>query len=114
VLYEGLRETFPEADIVIAQHGVSQQIEAFANKEDIHLAQIYKKRHNGLDIYDDADLHVGFRVHGHVSSLTRRIYSYLLEQDGRGCDYGLSLERKMSVPNYMYASPMMHFHCRGA
>lgn len=58
-----------------------------------------------MSIYDNADLHVGFRVHGHVSALKRRVYSYLLEQDGRGCDYGLTLSKNISVPNFTSVRP---------
>jgi hypothetical protein len=39
-------------------------------------------------------------VHAHVSALKRRKYSYLLEQDGRGNDYGITIEKKLSVNNF--------------
>src|SRR5690606_28726144 len=54
---------------------------------------------SGLDRYDDYDIHIGYRVHAHVSMLKRRKPSYLIEQDGRGIDYGLTLERKISIPS---------------
>ena len=57
------------------------------------------------DVYEECDLHVGFRVHGHVSALKRRKLSYLLEQDGRGVDYGLSLSRRLTVPAVPVADP---------
>lgn len=37
-----------------------------------------------FEIYNDADLHVGFRVHSHIYSLSRRIPSILIEEDLRG------------------------------
>lgn len=39
-------------------------------------------------IYNDADLHIGFRVHSHIYSLSRRIPSILIEEDLRG--YGMN------------------------
>lgn len=103
VLIDGLRAVFPDADIVVAQHGVNEVVEDFCRRNSIKVEKIYEDKYSGLKIYDEADLHVGFRVHAHVSALKRRKYSYLLEQDGRGCDYGATLERKISVPNYSFS-----------
>lgn len=38
----------------------------------------------GLSIYDNCDLHIGFRVHAHIYSLSHRRASFLLEEDARG------------------------------
>lgn len=99
-LVEVLRALFPDAAIDCVLHGDNTPIEKLAARSGLTVRPIYKDPDTGLDTYDDYDLHAGFRVHGHVSALTRRIPSYLLEQDGRGCDYGLTLERKISVPCY--------------
>lgn len=101
-LVSGMRRVFPEAELVLVQHGVSKDVEIFAKDHDIELFKAYEDRYNGLDVYSRADLHVGFRVHAHVSALSQRIYSYLVEQDGRGCDYGLTLDRKISVSGYSH------------
>lgn len=99
-LIKELKKEFKDAKITIALHGNDQTIVNYAQNENLPYLKIYDDRYSGLKLYDDADLHVGFRVHAHVSALKRRKYSYLLEQDGRGCDYGLTLERKISIPNY--------------
>ncbi|MFS1428075.1 polysaccharide pyruvyl transferase family protein [Vibrio splendidus] len=99
-LIEGLGVVFPNAEIIIALHGNDQLIINYAKENGIQYEEIYKRKDDGLNIYDDADLHVGYRVHAHVSSLKRGMYSYLLEQDGRGCDYGLTINKKLSVPSY--------------
>lgn len=106
-LISGLRRYFPEAEIVAAQHGVSEHFERFCAENSVRLEKIYLDKDNGLDLYSQADLHVGFRVHGHVSALKRRKYSYLLEQDGRGSDYAVSIDRKLSVPNYISDRPAL-------
>jgi hypothetical protein len=103
VLIAGLKTIFPNAHIVIAQHNISKEVELFCDSNGFENMRIYEDKHSGLDIYDTADLHVGYRVHGHVSALKRRKYSYLLEQDGRGCDYGLTIKSKVSIPNYLSA-----------
>lgn len=38
----------------------------------------------GLSIYDSCDIHIGFRVHAHIYNLSKRRYSILIEEDGRG------------------------------
>lgn len=98
-LHKGIKAIFPESEIIVAQHGINKDIDDFCKKNGIATKKIYETPDSGLNIYDDADLHVGFRVHAHVSALSRKKYSYLLEQDGRGCDYGITLSRKISVPS---------------
>ena len=99
-LVDGLKASFSNAKITVALHGVNPIVEEFCIKNKIDFVKIYEQPDTGLGLYDSADMHVGFRVHAHVSALSRRAYSYLLEQDGRGCDYGLTINRKISVPCY--------------
>jgi hypothetical protein len=96
-LYQGLRVTFPEASVEIFLHGINPFVKDFCEKNKIAYKEIYKDKDNGLDSYDGIDLHAGFRVHGHVTALSKGIYSYLLEQDGRGVEYGLTLNQRISV-----------------
>lgn len=39
---------------------------------------------DGFNIYNDCDLHIGFRVHVHIYNLSIRNRSILIEEDGRG------------------------------
>src|SRR5690606_15947130 len=52
--------------------------------EELHL---YGSARN-LDIYDSIDLHIGYRLHGHIAFLRRRKASVLLVEDFRS--YGFS------------------------
>lgn len=104
-LTQVLRRILPHADFDCALHGVNPEIEALCAELGIAVRPIYLKPESGLDIYDEYHMHAGFRVHGHVSALKRRIPSYLLEQDGRGTDYGLTFSRRLSVPCYRAAIP---------
>lgn len=101
-LVRGLRDLFPNARLDCALHGKTPLTEALAREMEIGVRPIYTTPEDGTGAYDDYDLHVGFRVHGHVSALQRRIPSYLLEQDGRGADYGLTLNVNSTVPCYRH------------
>jgi hypothetical protein len=37
-----------------------------------------------LKLYDDYDLHIGYRVHAHIYFLSKRLPSILIHEDGRG------------------------------
>lgn len=100
LLIAQLRKAFPDANISCVLHGKNRVVENYCEVNKIHLIKIFEKPNNGLDVYDEFDLHVGYRVHAHVSTLLRRNISYLLEQDGRGADYGLSINRKCTVENF--------------
>jgi hypothetical protein len=44
-----------------------------------------------LNLYDQCDLHVGYRVHAHLDFLSRRKASLLLQEDARGVGQSLTL-----------------------
>lgn len=99
-LINKLKSRFSNSMLVVALHGRNELVKEYCKQNNIPTCEIYKDKDKGLSLYDEADLHVGYRVHAHVSSLKRGIYSYLLEQDGRGADYGATIARKISVPSY--------------
>lgn len=39
---------------------------------------------DGFGLYDDCDLHIGYRVHAHIYNLSQRHISILIEEDSRG------------------------------
>lgn len=100
-LCHGLRRLFPKAEIDLLMHSKNWVIEQLAADLSLPVRKLFVSPEGALDLYDDYDLHVGYRVHGHVSALKRRKPSYLLEQDGRGADYSLTLDRNISAPHYM-------------
>jgi polysaccharide pyruvyl transferase WcaK-like protein len=58
---------------------------------------------DGFTIYDDCDMHVGFRVHAHIYNLSIRNYSILISEDerGRGVSQTLGLENiDIERPSY--------------
>jgi len=57
----------------------------------------------GFSVYDDCDLHVGFRVHAHIYNLSMRNVSILIEEDGRGAGVNDALGLR-SIPAYEFLS----------
>ena len=110
-LVNSLKNFFPNANIDCLLHGKNSTIKTLCDKLELKCHAIYQQPNTGLNIYDNYDLHVGFRIHGHVSALKRRIPSYLLEQDGRGTDYGLTFSRKISIPCYRVPRPVSQKLC---
>ena len=45
-----------------------------------------------INLYQEADFHIGYRVHGHAYSTSHRIPSFLLWEDGRGQGMSLNLQ----------------------
>jgi len=102
LLIHQLRYLFPLAELTILLHGINPVIEEYCQRNSVKYHKIYSNEGKGIDIYDSVHLHVGYRIHGHVAALNRRLPSYLLEQDGRGQDYGLTIGKKISVPSYIH------------
>ncbi len=66
---------------------------------------------DGFRIYDDCDLHVGFRVHAHIYNLSRRNRSVLIEEDGRGAGVNQVLglpSLKAYSDDLQVGSPRLH------
>src|SRR5690606_27204327 len=99
-LIGSVKHRFSDSELTVLFHGTNPIIEDYCLNHKVPFLKIYENPERGLDVYDDFDLHIGFSIHWHVSALKRRKYSYLLEQDGRGNDYGLTIERKNSVNSF--------------
>lgn len=86
-LLEFMRNLFPKGEIVfvchrndvIDQFGIREYLEGL-NIKIVNIANSAQ----GFAVYDDCDLHVGFRVHAHIYNLSARKLSVLIEEDGRG------------------------------
>ncbi len=46
---------------------------------------------DGFSNYDNADLHIGYRMHSHIYALSKRIPSILIEEDARGFGFNNSV-----------------------
>lgn len=96
-LLKYLRKKFPEAKVTFAFHrGTSadeytplktgEKLKEFADaitKMDFEYKDISYSA-DGFNLYDDCDLHIGFRVHAHIYTLSKRRKSILISEDLRG------------------------------
>lgn len=80
VLY--LKQRYPQAEIHVVYHR-GKTTSSFNNIDCVAVHDIAGSS-DGFSIYDDCDLHVGFRVHAHIYNLSLRNKSVLIEEDGRG------------------------------
>ena len=107
-LIEYLIKRYPNSDIHFVFHrgikadkntgekagNINMKIEAYLKDKNIQIHDISYSA-DGMKIYDDCDLHVGFRVHAHIYQLSHGGISVLIEEDGRGAgvNHALGLER---------------------
>ncbi len=96
-LLRAVVERFPGARVIAAFHRGLQADEFTAPAEAARFTEMAKRcaelgaevRDVSYDLdkiafYDDADFHIGYRVHAHLRFLSGRKPSVLLEEDGRG------------------------------
>lgn len=99
-----LKEKFKEAQILFVFHRRdSRKIESSEKNErtyDMLKDEMDKLGVETVDIsgsaeafsvYDDCDLHIGYRVHAHIYNLSQRNISLLIEEDGRGAGVNQAL-----------------------
>ena len=94
---EMLRGLFPDARLICSFHRGIEPDEQTPQKEAQWMGELAQAaRDRGFEVidasyglenvgfYDDCDLHVGYRVHGHIHFLGQRKPSFLIHEDGRG------------------------------
>ena len=92
-----LRRLFPDARLFCSFHRGLAQDEQTPEREAQWLGELAQRAGDlgyevvdasyGLEnalFYEDCDLHVGYRVHGHLYFLAKRKPSFLVQEDGRG------------------------------
>jgi len=102
-LVKALHQTFPEVNIIISfNRGISQENSTKAEYEqNLYIASEARKL--GVEIidlaystekariYDECDIHIGYRVHSHIYFLSHRKPSILIAEDSRGIGVGKAL-----------------------
>lgn len=106
-LLKHLRKKYPLAKITLVNHreikqGIQSKLSFLQKNECIEFANISGSA-DGFSIYDDCDLHVGFRVHAHIYNLSKRNLTILFSEDirGAGVNQTLGLEN-LSVDELYY------------
>ena len=96
-LITNLKEAFPSAEVWLVMHrgwtedefttrelaSVQTELIGWARSVGVEPIDI-SYSHEGFSVYDDCDLHVGYRVHAHLYNISQRKPSYLIEEDSRG------------------------------
>lgn len=75
-----------EIYFVIHRHGAADYIDQLNDvlkETSIQMIDI-SGREDGFEVYDDCDIHIGFRVHAHIYMMSERKLSILIEEDARG------------------------------
>ncbi|MBK29023.1 MAG: hypothetical protein CMO77_09330 [Verrucomicrobiales bacterium] len=91
-----LRQKFgSDVKIFVTLHGahsaITKKVIAHAKTLDMEIVELFGESEN-LSFYDDVDLHVGYRLHGHISVLRRRKPSILLVEDARAFGFSATSE----------------------
>lgn len=103
-LVKYLMNKFKDAEIIFVFHRRdSKKVESSAKIESVYdkiKQELDKLKVKVVDIsssadafsvYDNCDLHIGFRVHAHIYNLSHRNISILIEEDGRGAGVNQAL-----------------------
>ena len=105
-LLKHLRMLYTNADIQLVNHRETKQnIMSLKNemkKIGVEIIDI-SGTSDGFSVYDDCDLHVGFRVHAHIYNLSKRNLSILFNEDirGYGVNHVLGLESfNLNIESY--------------
>lgn len=86
-----IRNEFPKSMLYVVHHSRKNMYSRAVSEYAFAIGFIEKDlsgRVQNLDFYDDVDLHIGYRLHGHISFLRRRKPSCLLVEDSRS--FGIS------------------------
>ena len=91
-----LRSEFSNASITVLFHKglyieggrkrlikLNKDLATFSLREGCEILDLSKNLNN-LKVYDNSDLHLGYRVHGHLYVLSHRKPSFLIAEDSRG------------------------------
>lgn len=110
-LLRRVAEEYPKADLYCSFHRGLYSDEHTPWLRSIHLRRFKRVAENNgystlnpayeiekLETYRDIDVHIGYRVHGHIYFLAQRHPSYLLQVDGRGTGVSESLSTPGDVP----------------
>lgn len=126
MLVKYVKEKFTNAEINFLFHrGISsdeytnevvgeKNNELKAKLQELNYVTIYDLSYSldGLSVYDDCDLHIGYRVHAHIYNISIHNFSILIEEDSRGVATNQTLgtfslparvmaETEISNPNYI-------------
>lgn len=95
---EFISKRYNDAEIIVSFHRGLGKVDQYTSENDAKNtqkiadaaknigAQVVDVSYSAdkIKFYDDCDLHIGYRVHGHIYFLSKRLPSILIHEDGRG------------------------------
>ena len=100
-LFNLLRRDFSQAELYVVHHStpteISQEVADYAKSlgfKEVDLSGSVEK----LKFYDSINLHIGYRLHGHIAFLRRRKPSVLIIEDARS--FGISQSGAMNIGTF--------------
>lgn len=85
-----LAEEFGDAELYCSFHSEltphEREIRSVAESRGFNIVHAANSM-DAIEFYEDCDLHIGYRVHGHIAFLRKRIPSVLINEDGRGVGF---------------------------
>lgn len=100
-LLDLIRRDFSEADLYVVHHSVptegSKDVAEYAKSIGFIEKDLSGSVEN-LNFYDDIDLHIGYRLHGHIAFLRRRKPSVLIVEDARS--FGISQSGDLRIGTF--------------
>lgn len=89
-----LADLFPDSERFCSIHGLNsnahESILNHAQQLDFKLVSASHEVES-IAFYEQCDLHVGYRLHGHIAFLRKRIPSILINEDGRGRGFSYTM-----------------------
>lgn len=93
-----VKSQFPQAELKLVIHRAGEKAGNYVSEKTIQRVKKLKQTvenigfvcedisygYEKIKVYDDCDLHIGYRVHAHIYNLSRGGISVLLEEDARG------------------------------
>ena len=112
-----LHKRYKEAEVTLVNHReqkkeVLQLVSEFSNRLNYGFVDISGSA-EGFKVYNDCDMHIGFRVHAHIYNLSMRNFSVLINEDlrGKGVNDTLGLESiEIERPSYREKKIMGNFY----
>ena len=119
LLVNSLQILFPRAELLFTFNGgidtkysapCNRAIADFLYEKNISYYDISGSA-TGFNLYDDADLHVGYRLHSHLYCLSKGIPSLLIEEDARGggANVTLGTPRVTAYDSLKHTQPNPYF-----
>lgn len=97
-LLDFIKNEYPKSKVILTLHGkpnhYSKAIIKYAESLDINIEPLFGNIEK-LQLYDDIDIHIGYRLHAHIACIRKRKPSILLVEDARSYGFSKTLDTSL-------------------